>query len=133
MAVMLHRVVQRLPEDVRGLPGVLEFGSTLVMVVPGLLRALGEEGYLVWVLGQSLVLLIAGVAFQRRLVVGPAVAFIGVVAFRSVLAGAQVLPGWVSLGSGGILLLTLGFVLLLGRNAWLRWQRFLVALWGRWE
>ena len=131
-AILLRRGAQRFPAEIRGLPSVLEFGAVLVIVVPGLLRSLGDEGYLIWVVGQTLALLVTGVVFQRRLVVSPAVVCIGIISFRVLIVAGQALPGWVSLGLGGIFLLSLGFLLLLGRNSWLRWQRFVVAMWRRW-
>ena len=133
VAIMLRRVRKALPVELRDLPGWLEVGSALAILGPGLLRSVGDEAYAPWVLAQAVAILVVGVVLQRRLLVLPAVAFIGIIAFQFVVDVAQTLPGWVSLGTAGALLLSLGFLLLLGRNAWSRWQRVVVEMWGRWE
>jgi hypothetical protein len=133
VAILLGRVRRGLPESLYDLPGWLELSAALAILGPGLLQSFEDVGFAGVVLGEALVILLIGVAMQRRFLVLPAVAFIGALALQLTLGVALALPSWVVLGIAGAFLLSLGLLLLMGRNTWSRWQQTVAAWWMRWE
>ena len=133
VAILLGRVRKGLPESLNDLPGWLELSAALAILGPGLLQSFENVEFAGVVLGEAVVMLLIGVSMQRRLLVLPAVAFIGAIALRLTYGVAWVLPSWMMLGIAGAFLLSLGLLLLMGRNTWSRWQQTVASWWMRWE
>jgi mannose/fructose/N-acetylgalactosamine-specific phosphotransferase system component IIC len=78
-------------------------------------------------------LLAIGLILQGRWLIAIAVTFIGLEAVRVLVDAVDRLPNWVIFATSGTLLLAIGFVLLLKRELWVRWQGRISTWWRAWS
>ena len=72
-----------------------------------------------------------GVLLQRRWLVACALAALGLETIRGAIDVVNRLPNWALFGPSGAILLAVGFVLLLKRDAWNAWSRSMFNWWAR--
>jgi hypothetical protein len=77
----------------------------------------------------ALAVLAAAIVLHRRNLVGAAVLALGLVGLHALVDIVNRLPSYLVLALSGAALLSAGFVLLLKREAWLRWQRAAIDWW----
>jgi len=109
----------------------LELGGVALFVLPTLLGGWSAEFFpqTIMVFAEILIVLGVGIAFHRRWLVAGALAAIGVETLRALIDVVNRLPNWALFGASGALLLTIGFVLLLRREAWNAWSRRALGWW----
>ena len=108
--------VQRRNPKIRDI--LLGMGSA-VLLVPALLLALREEtfDYLMLAGGEALVLFIGGVILRLRVTIAAGVAAITLIVLRMLVDAVNALPSWITLLVVGVVLLTVGTVLLIWKEA----------------
>jgi hypothetical protein len=103
-------VIQRRTAPVRDL--LLAMGSGLLLVPP-LLQAQVNHDFTQMLVagGEALVLFVAGALLRLRVTIAAGVLGISVIVLRMLLDAVNALPSWITLLSGGLLLLAIGTVL----------------------
>jgi hypothetical protein len=131
LALYAARYKQRVL-DVRALL-VMEGGGALLFITPTLLAGWGEDFFprTPMVFFEILLVLGVGVVLHRRWLVAAAVAALGLETIRGLIDAVNRLPNYVLFAASGALLLGLGFVLLLKREAWRAWSDRVIAWWAR--
>ena len=128
---LLASRVRTLPDEARPFVEPLQALGAAVLMGPSLVLSWQEGGglYALILLAEALALL--GLALMQRWLwlLATSSGFIVLVALRYLFDGARVLPNWVTLALAGLLLLTAGMAVLLGREQWVRWQRVMQAWW----
>jgi hypothetical protein len=81
---------------------------------------------------QLVVLTLAGLGFRRRWQIIPAIGMIGIEAVRGVFEVVNRIPSFATFAIAGALLLAIGFLLLLKREAFERWRQTLTRWWVAW-
>lgn len=118
--------------DARALLG-MEGGGALLFIAPTLLAGWGEDFFprTPMVFFEILLVLGVGVLLHRRWLVAAAVAALGLETIRGLIDAVNRLPNYVLFAASGALLLGMGFVLLLNREAWRAWSNRVIAWWAR--
>jgi hypothetical protein len=112
----------------------LEVVGAIVLLGPTHLASWDRAGFGqgIRLLAEVSVLLAIGLILRRRWLVAVALAFTGLQALRVLVDVIDRLPNWVVFATSGALLLAVGFVLLLKRELWVRWQTRAAAWWRGW-
>jgi hypothetical protein len=109
----------------------MEAGGALLFVAPTLVAGWAADFFprtpMVFV--EIFIVLGLGVVLHRRWLVAGALAAIGLETIRGLINAVDRLPNWALFGASGALLLAVGFVLLLKRDAWDRWSHRVLAWW----
>ncbi len=111
----------------------METGGAFLFIVPTLVAGWGADFYpqTVMVFVEIFLVMGAGVVLQRRWLVAGALAALGLETIRGAIDVVNRLPNWALFGASGALLLAIGFVLLLKRDAWDAWSRSIFKWWAR--
>jgi hypothetical protein len=111
----------------------MEIGGALLVIFPTLVAGWGAEFYpqTVMVFVEIFLVLGAGIVLQRRWLVAGALAALGLETIRGAIDVVNRLPNWALFGASGAILLAVGFVLLLKRDAWNAWSRSMFKWWAR--
>jgi len=111
----------------------MEGGGALLFIAPTLLAGWREDFFprTPMVFFEIFLVLGVGVLLQRRWLVAAAVAALGLETIRGLIDAVNRLPNYVLFAASGALLLGLGFVLLLNREAWRAWSSRVIAWWAR--
>jgi hypothetical protein len=111
----------------------MEGGGALLFIAPTLLAGWGEDFFprTPMVFFEILLVLGVGVLLHRRWLVAAAIAALGLETIRGLIDAVNRLPNYVLFAASGALLLGVGFVLLLNREAWRAWSNRVIAWWAR--
>lgn len=111
----------------------LETGGALLFIGPTLISGWADDFFprTPVVFLEILLLLGIGVALHRRWLAAPAVLALGLETVRGLIDTVNRLPNYVLFAMSGALLLTVGFILLLKREAWHSWSDRAVRWWTR--
>lgn len=111
----------------------LETGGALLFIAPTLISGWADDFFprTPMVFLEILLLLGLGVVMHRRWLAAPAVLAFGLEAVRGLIDTINRLPNYVLFAASGALLLAVGFVLLLKREAWHAWSERAVRWWTR--
>lgn len=111
----------------------METGGAFLFIAPTLVAGWGAEFYpqTVIVFVEIFVVMGLGVLLQRRWLVAGALAALGLETIRGAIDVVNRLPNWALFGASGAILLAVGFVLLLKRDAWNAWSRSMFNWWAR--
>ena len=83
-------------------------------------------------MAQLVVLTLAGLGFRRRWQIIPAIGMIGIEALRGIFEVVNRIPSFATFAIAGALLLAIGFLLLLKREAFERRRQTLTSWWVAW-
>jgi len=123
----------------RGLPAwapvLLEISGAALFVAPTFLRTWQPNAVFqtALLMAQLLLLLPVGLAFHRRWLVFVALAVLGVQALRAVVDVVNRVPNWAIILVAGTLLIAAGFIGLVQRERWSRWQKSGMSWWRSWQ
>jgi len=112
---------------------LMETGGVFLFIAPTLVAGWGAEFYpqTVIVFVEIFLVMGAGIVLQRRWLVAGALAALGLETIRGAIDVVNRLPNWALFGASGAILLAIGFVLLLKRDAWNAWSRSMLNWWAR--
>jgi len=104
-------------------------GAATIML-PSFAQSLDGGWRYQWVLLiEATAFLAAGIALRRRGILSASVLFLVLVAGRTLFDALNAMPNWIVVALCGIALLGVGMAILLGRDAWDRWQRTVISWW----
>ncbi len=111
----------------------MEMGGAFLFIVPTLVAGWGAEFFpsTVMVFVEIFVVMGVGILLHRRWLVTGALAALGLETIRGAIDAVNRLPNWALFGASGAILLGVGFVLLLKRDAWNAWSRSMFKWWAR--
>jgi hypothetical protein len=111
----------------------METGGAFLFIVPTLVAGWDAAFFprTVMVFIEIFVVLAVGIVFHRRWLAAGALAALGLETIRGAIDIVNRLPNWALFGASGAVLLSIGFVLLLKRDAWNAWSRSMFKWWAR--
>jgi len=111
----------------------METGGGFLFIVPTLVGGWSAEFFpqTVMVFVEIFLVLAVGIVFHRRWLVAGALGALGLETIRGAIDAVNRLPNWALFGASGAILLGVGFVLLLKRDAWNEWSRSMFKWWAR--
>ncbi|MEP6694746.1 MAG: hypothetical protein ABJB39_08890 [Chloroflexota bacterium] len=111
----------------------IETAGTFLFIVPTLVAGWGAEFFpqTVMVFVEIFLVMGVGIVLHRRWLVAGALAALGLETVRGVIDAVNRLPNWALFGASGVVLLSVGFILLLKRDAWNAWSRSMFKWWAR--
>ncbi|HEV8656697.1 MAG TPA: hypothetical protein VGR85_14415 [Candidatus Limnocylindria bacterium] len=111
----------------------METGGAFLFIVPTLVAGWGAAFFpeTVMVFVEIFLVLGVGIVLRRRWLVAGALAALGLETIRGAIDVVNRLPNWALFGASGAILLAVGFVLLLKREAWNAWSRSVFNWWAR--
>jgi hypothetical protein len=111
----------------------METGGAFLFVVPTLVAGWDAAFFpqTVMVFIEIFLVLAVGILFHRRWLAAGALAALGLETIRGAIDIVNRLPNWALFGASGAVLLSIGFVLLLKRDAWNAWSRSMFKWWAR--
>jgi hypothetical protein len=111
----------------------METGGAFLFIAPTLVAGWSAEFFpqTVMVFVEIFLVLGVGIFLHRRWLVAGALGALGLETIRGVIDTVNRLPNWALFGVSGALLLIVGFILLLKREAWNSWSRSVFKWWAR--
>ena len=111
----------------------METGGAFLFIVPTLVGGWSAEFFpqTLMVFVEIFLVLAVGIVFHRRWLVAGALAALGLETIRGAIDAVNRLPNWALFGASGAVLLGVGFILLLKRDAWNAWSRSMFKWWAR--
>lgn len=111
----------------------MEAGGAFLFIVPTLVAGWAADFFpqTVMVFVEIFLVMAVGIVFHRRWLVAGALAALGLETIRGAIDALNRLPNWALFGASGAILLAIGFVLLLKREAWNAWSRSMFKWWAR--
>ncbi|MCH7811121.1 MAG: hypothetical protein IH958_00635, partial [Chloroflexi bacterium] len=132
-AGILASRVRELPEEIETFIEPLQALGAAVIMGPSLVQSWQPGGwpYALILLGEGLAFLGLALVQRQLWLLGTAMGFVVLEAFRYLFEGGRALPDWVTLTLAGLVLLAAGTAILLGRDTWLQWQASAQQWWRR--
>jgi len=111
----------------------METGGAFLFIVPTLVAGWSAEFFpqTVMVFLEIFLVMGLGIVLHRRWLVAGALSALGLETIRGAIDAVNRLPNWALFGASGAILLSVGFVLLLKREAWNAWSRSMFKWWAR--
>jgi hypothetical protein len=111
----------------------MEIGGAFLFIGPTLVAGWGAEFFpqTVMVFVEIFLVMGVGIVLHRRWLVAGALGALGLETIRGAIDAANRLPNWALFGASGAILLSVGFILLLKRDAWNAWSRSMFKWWAR--